>query len=123
MHSARSRRLEAEGSLDDPYVAPVSALTGQGLNFLYAEIDRVLTLDHKVGHVLLGHSDGAALAWLHAHGEVLSEDVHQNGRLIEVRLSDKSAGQFEKNFGHKIVDGTEPEDLAAEPEWSPLSSA
>ena len=96
---ARARQDQAEGTLTDPWIVPVSALTGQGTGLLYSEIDRVLTRAHETFRILIPHEKGAALAWLHANGEVLETEALDDGQVLEVRLSAKSAGQAEKMFG------------------------
>ncbi len=101
---AKSRKLTSEGTLDDPFIAPVSAYTGAGINYLYAEIDRVLTVDHQVYEIHIEHAQGAALAWLHAHGEVLATEEQKNGQLLSVRMSKKAAGQFAKQFSIAVGD-------------------
>ena len=100
---ANVRREQAEGTLKDPFVVPVSALTGLGMNALYAEIDRVLTRNHRVYDARLDAAGGAALAWLHAHGEVMATGEEDGHITMEVKLSDKAAGQFAKQFGDTLI--------------------
>ncbi len=95
---ALSKKQEAKGTLVDPNVVPVSALTGRGLDYLYEEMDRILTAHHRVYCGSIEHAEGAALAWLHENGEVLEVTEQNNTQAISVRLSEKTAGQFEKQF-------------------------
>jgi len=45
--------------------------------------------------VTLPGSDGAGLAWLHQHGEVLSRDDRDDGVHLTVRLSPADRARFE----------------------------
>ena len=99
---AAAGRTEARGTLGDPYAVLVSALTGAGTDALYAQIDRLLTRDHRMRQVLVPAGDGAALSWLHARTDVLSvEAVEPDGAvLVTLRAGDKASGQFESRFGY-----------------------
>lgn len=96
------KSAKAQGTLANPFIVPVSALTGTGMNALYAEIDRVLTRDHDIYHAVLEPSDGAAIAWLHAHGEVMEQGASGGKTLIATKLSEKAAGQFMKQFRSQL---------------------
>ncbi|MCI5043793.1 MAG: GTPase HflX [Aquisalinus sp.] len=99
---AKGRHENADGTIEDPWVVMVSAITGDGIDQLYDEIDRILTLDHIVFNAAVAHEQGAALAWLYAHGEVLETVQQKQHQLVTVRLSQKSAGQFAKQFGIEL---------------------
>ena len=99
---AHARHDDADGTIENPWVVMVSAMTGAGIDQLYDEIDRILTMDHVVFSALVGHEQGAAIAWLHSHGEVLETAQEKNHQLLTVRLSQKSAGQFEKLFSIQL---------------------
>ncbi|MCI5046833.1 MAG: GTPase HflX [Aquisalinus sp.] len=99
---AKGRHENADGTIEDPWVVMVSAITGSGIEQLYDEIDRILTLDHIVFNAAIEHEQGAALAWLYAHGEVLETAQQKQHQLVTVRLSQKSAGQFAKQFGIEL---------------------
>ncbi|MGQ9371612.1 GTPase HflX, partial [Azospirillum sp. A39] len=49
----------------------VSAATGEGLDRLFALLDRRMTAGRTVVDLDVAHGDGATLAWLYAHGEVV----------------------------------------------------
>ncbi|MFM7404794.1 MAG: GTPase HflX [Erythrobacter sp.] len=79
--------------------AIVSAVTGEGLDLLEAELARLLTGGAREVSFVLPVSDGRRIAWLHAHGEVLAEedagDVADGPmRRLKVRLNPKELGQF-----------------------------
>ena len=104
---ARTKSEKALGTLEDSFVVPLSALRGNGLNKLYSDIDRILTLDHQEYICVVPNNNGAALAWLHANAEVLSIDTQRTSQTVSVRISEKTAGQFQKQFGLKLVKNDE----------------
>ena len=78
-----------------PDAVPVSALTGEGLEELRRTIDARLSAGMETIEVTLAGSDGAGLAWLHQHGEVLSRDDREDGVHLTVRLSPADRARFE----------------------------
>ena len=89
------------GSLaeNDPDVVAISAATGMGVDRLLERLGTLLTKGSRLHSFVLPASDGARIAWLHAHGEVLRDSDAGEGecgpmRAIEVRLSDKELGRF-----------------------------
>jgi len=84
---------------NDDRVMPISAITGEGVEALREKLGAVLTEGARRHSLMLPASDGARIAWLHAHGEVLSENDGGEGkdgpmRHIEVRLTEKEWGRF-----------------------------
>ncbi|MCK9542690.1 MAG: GTPase HflX [Novosphingobium sp.] len=83
----------------DEIIVPVSALTGQGARELLEAVARLLTSDSRLVTFRLPAADGQRIAWLHAHGEVISdEDAGDEGegptRRLQVRLSPRDLGRF-----------------------------
>jgi GTP-binding protein HflX len=78
-----------------PDAVAVSALTGEGLPALRAAIDARLSAQLVVMDVALPLSDGAAIAWLHAHGEVLERQDTDDAVRLKVRLSQMDRARFE----------------------------
>lgn len=89
---------DATMTIDEPARVCISAVTGEGVSALLGLIDEVLTADRRGYSVSIAAAEGAAVAWLHRHGDVRSEKEEAGRVSIDVRLSDKSAGQFRKNF-------------------------
>jgi GTP-binding protein HflX len=83
----------------DPDVLPLSAVTGFGVAEMLDRVGRLLTEGARVHRITVRASDGARIAWLHAHGEVLDEADAGEGdhgplRRLDVRLTDKEYGRF-----------------------------
>ena len=84
----------------DPDIVPISAMNGYGVEALRDRLSAKLTEGARVHEYTLPASDGARIAWLHAHGEVLADEdggTSEEGpqRRIEVRLTEKEFGRFE----------------------------
>jgi GTP-binding protein HflX len=95
------RREElAQLSESDPDVLPLSAISGFGADALRERLGRLLTKGARLHSITLPAGDGARIAWLHAHGEVVGEVEGGEGadgpmRRLDVRLTDKEFGRFE----------------------------
>ncbi|MEP6869215.1 MAG: GTPase HflX, partial [Novosphingobium sp.] len=64
-------------------------------------LGRLLTTEAVQYTFLVSASDGQRLAWLHAHGEVLSEVEVEEGaaepkRRLEVRLTPRDLGRYNR---------------------------
>ena len=68
---------------------------GEGVEDLRGFVSRRLSTGNRVRTLSVSTGDGAALAWLHAHGEVVGQEVEDDRMLVEVRLSDKDLARFE----------------------------
>lgn len=94
-----AEELDAVAAADDKVLA-ISAITGAGLETLQETLGAVLTAGALRHSLLIPASDGARIAWLHAHGEVLADEDGGEGdngplRRIDVRLTAKELGRFE----------------------------
>ncbi len=74
----------------------VSAITGDGLDALRAAIDARISAGMETMEYHLPSSDGAGLAWLYEHGEVLSRDDGEDGMRVQVRLLPADRARFEE---------------------------
>ena len=76
----------------------VSALTGAGVDAVFARVSDLLTSGSRVYDIVVPLADGRALAWLHQHGEVQREvptgDEGDPAVSVAVRLSPKEYGRF-----------------------------
>ncbi len=102
LDAGRASELEAVlASRPDEIIVPVSALTGQGCGKLLEVAGQLLTADAREHTFVLSASDGQKIAWLHAHGEVVSEvDVGEGEggpqRRLKVLLSPRELGRFSR---------------------------
>jgi GTP-binding protein HflX len=83
----------------DPDVLPLSATTGFGEDALLVRLGALLTEGARVHSFTVPARDGARIAWLHAHGEVLAEAEAGEGeagplRRLEVRLTEREFGRY-----------------------------
>jgi len=74
----------------------VSALTGDGLDALRAALDERLAAGLEVVEYRLAPADGAGIAWLHEHGEVIARDDAEEAIRLTVRLSPAARARFEQ---------------------------
>ena len=75
---------------------PVSALTGEGCATLAAILDERLAESWETVNVALEFDDGAALAWLHRHGEVIERRNGDGQVHLRVRLSPTDSARFSR---------------------------
>jgi len=90
--------LLAEAARRDDVMA-ISALTGEGVDDLVRRIGDLLTAGHQRYTVRLDAGDGAGAAWLHAHGEVLDQDVAGEQVVYEVRMAPADYERFASRAG------------------------
>jgi GTPase len=75
---------------------PVSAVSGEGLEELLAEIDRRLARDRDVARYRVSHAEGSALAWLYSHGTVLERRDDDEFAYVTVSLDPDERARFER---------------------------
>ncbi len=73
----------------------VSAISGEGLARLAAAIDARIAASMEVSQYDLSPSDGAALAWLYQHGEVIGREDDGEKIRMKVRLRPEDRMRFE----------------------------
>jgi GTP-binding protein HflX len=79
---------------------PLSAVTGEGCDDLLVLLDRRLDGERRAMRFDVPLSDGATLAWLYQHGEVLHRDDDEREAHVEVRMSDAELGRFRSRRVH-----------------------
>ncbi|WP_380877055.1 GTPase HflX [Sphingomonas sp. DBB INV C78] len=87
-------RVQAEAARREDVVA-ISALSGAGVDSLARTIASRLTAGSRRYSLLVDPADGSAIAWLHAHGEVLSQELQDDRLAIEVKLSEPDWARFQ----------------------------
>jgi GTP-binding protein HflX len=75
-------------------LVPVSALTGDGLDRLRAILDARLAAGLLTEDFTVSPEDGAALAWLYQHGEILTRTDTDDEIRLSVRLSEADRARF-----------------------------
>jgi GTP-binding protein HflX len=79
-----------------PGAVAISALTGEGLDALRTALDARLAAGFETLEVAIPPSDGARLAWLYEHGEVLGRTDAEDAVRLSVRLSPAARARFEQ---------------------------
>lgn len=77
-------------------VVILSALTGEGVDDLQRCISARLTAGAQIHELRVPLADGAAVAWLHEHGEVIGSETVDSELVVKVRLSDSALARFSK---------------------------
>ncbi len=102
-------RLDSEGLADQTRrvtgtALPVSALTGRGVDALLTYLDEALRNRQQVISVTIDPADGRHLAWLYAHGEVLSRDDDADGQAhLTVGLDPADLARYQRQFPQAMV--------------------
>ena len=91
------------GRCDRPGVVAASAHTGEGVEDLIGAIDARLTTARRVVEVRVPYADGATLAWLYRHGEVLEHADNAGEALLRVGLTSADAGRLERRPGVSLA--------------------
>jgi len=85
----------------DQRIVRLSALTGEGCDDFLELLSDLLTADARLHVFVVPASAGQKIAWLHAHGEVVSDEDAGEGeqgpqRRLSVRLTPKELGRFSR---------------------------
>ena len=88
----RAALLEQAGERDD--VVAISALTGEGVGDLIDAVAAKLTAGHRRYRIELDPADGAAAAWLHQHGEMITQGLEGDRAIYDVRLAPADYDRF-----------------------------
>ncbi|WP_419758226.1 GTPase HflX [Acidisoma sp.] len=86
---------EVPGLVEDASTIAISALNGDGLDTLRAAIDERLASAKEVASFQIVPSDGAKLAWLYRHGEVLTREDEEEAIRVTVRMLPADRARFE----------------------------
>ncbi len=77
-------------------MVPVSALSGDGCPDLLAALDQKLSASDRVIDITIAPDEGASLAWLYDHGEVVERHDEEEAIRLKVRLLPADAARFAK---------------------------
>jgi GTP-binding protein HflX len=89
-----AERVRAEAARREDVVV-ISALTGENVDRLLDCASTCLRQGAKIRRVTLDATDGEAIAWLHANGEVVAQKNEGLTTEYEVRLSDADWARFQ----------------------------
>ena len=84
----------------------ISALTGQGCDGVLEEIDRLLATRRETVNISVPESDGASVAWLYQHGDVLERRSEDGRAHMRVRLDPADRVRFSRRAGIVFEDAT-----------------
>jgi GTP-binding protein HflX len=79
-----------------PGMVAASAITGEGLAALREAIDERIAAGMEVADYTIPPTDGARLAWLYQHGEVIDRDDGEVAIHVTVRLLPADRARFER---------------------------
>jgi GTPase len=88
----------AEVPLRDGSVA-VSAISGEGLDTLRSAVDARIAEGMELAEYEIPQGDGARLAWLYRHGEVVEREDGESAIHVAVRLLPADRARFERERG------------------------
>lgn len=95
------------GGVENPAVhggIAVSALTGAGCDDLLAAVEARLAARGALVSVEVPVSDGASLAWLHSHGDVVTQENDDNTVRLDVRLEVQDVARLTRRAGVKVIE-------------------
>ena len=92
---ADERERVAAEAARKPETVPISALKGEGIGDLLAAIAARLRAGSRLRRVTLPSADGAAIAWLHKHGQIVQQHANDLETELEVRISDADWARFQ----------------------------
>ena len=81
-------------------VVPISAVTGEGCDRLLVLFDERLDGGRQLVDLAVPLTDGAGIAWLYRHGEVVDRRDDEESAHISVRLAEADIGRFRSRQIH-----------------------
>jgi GTP-binding protein HflX len=91
-------RVRVDGLLNRyPNAIPISARSGQGMANLAAAVSHALSRSFLDIEVEMGLDNGRMLAYLAAHGEVLSKTFHDSRVVVHCRISQHFVSRMEND--------------------------
>ena len=82
---------------------PISALRGEGVDNLYAAIDAHLSSGKRTVTLAVNLADGAAIAWLYDHGQVVARRDDQEFAHLRVNIDPNDLARFRRR--HTVHSG------------------
>ncbi len=98
----RAVLMEESGRKDNVLV--ISAITGEGVPAMLETLEETFAAHNPVMIITLEAGEGADLAWLYEHAEVLNREAHDDGRVsLTARFDERQTGSALKRFGDRIL--------------------
>ncbi|MCE9507360.1 MAG: GTPase HflX [Alphaproteobacteria bacterium] len=98
----RERTAVINSSKRQEKTAPVSALTGEGIDKLLKMIDDLIGKDRQVVHADISLTDGKALAWLYRRGHVIDRKDDEEFAHVKVGLEPADMERFAAQFPYAL---------------------
>ena len=84
-------------------VVPLSAINGDGCEAFLSCLEEEIAQGSRAFELVLDSSEGAALAWLHQHGNVVEQHVDDSGEMrLSVILDEADEARFHRRFGETV---------------------
>jgi GTPase len=90
-------------------VFPGSALTGQGLDAIFAAVTRALDAERTTAELILPYDEGRARAWLYAEGIVQDEASEDAGIRLTVHWTAAQRRRFESLLSDPEAESDDPQ--------------
>ena len=100
---ADAAALWRERTRRDPNALLVSAVTGEGIPELQERLGERLSAERRFRRFQLDLSEGAAIAWLYAHGQVMEREDDGCQATVGVSIDPADAARFERRFKIKSL--------------------
>jgi GTP-binding protein HflX len=97
--SAPAREVVRNRAARQANAVALSAVTGEGCGELLSLIDAKLAASRRIVELAVDLADGAAIAWLYRHGEVVSRRDDEGTAHFEVGLADADLARFRARTG------------------------
>jgi GTP-binding protein HflX len=101
---AEERAAVVERARRNVAIVPLSAISGEGCEQFLDCVEADLAQGSRVLELVLDGSEGAALAWLHQHGNVVDQNVGDGGEMrLSVILDEADEARFRRRFGETVA--------------------
>jgi GTP-binding protein HflX len=87
----------------EPKAVLISAVTGDGCGALLDRVGELLSSDRRLWRFRIDLGDGAALAWLYAHGKVMEREDDGAEATVGVSIDPANAARFQRRFNVKSL--------------------
>ena len=91
-----------EGNLRGKIAVAVSALSGQGVGELLTRFEADMTHDNIEMRLSLDANDGAGLAWVYRHAEVMERHQRAGNIVLKLKIHPQEMARIESRFPGKI---------------------